>query len=116
MEPKPGQRLEEVVYYCEERKKHFKRKVLIEDDLELRRKLCGTVLLLKVAWNGHKYLMLKTVNGKAARFIGSGSKSLPAYLYGVEHASSKRAPENLWNLTREAYGIEREAEESHEAA
>lgn len=106
MDLKQGQRLEDIVYYCDARKKCFKRKAIIHDELELRRKLCGTVLMLKVAWNGHKYLMLKSVNGQAARFVGKGSKSLPAYLYGAEHGSTRRATENLWDLTREAYGIE----------
>lgn len=103
-----GHRLEEITYYCEERKKPFKRKVVINDELEIRRKLCGTVLVLKVAWNGHKYLMLKSVNGQAARLVGTGSKSLPAYLYGSEHASARRTTENLWDLTRESYGIKLE--------
>lgn len=105
MELKPGQRLEEIVYYCEERKKCFKRKAIIDDELEIRRKLCGTVLMLKVAWNDHKFLMLKTVNGQAARLVGTGSKSLPAFLYGIEHVSARRTTENLWDLTRESYGI-----------
>jgi hypothetical protein len=105
MELKPGHRLEEIVYYCEERKQLFKRKAVIDDELEIRRKLCGTVLILKVAWNGHKNLMVKTINGQAARFVGTGSKSLPAYLHGTEHTSARRTTENLWDLTREAYGI-----------
>lgn len=105
MELKPGQRLEEVVYYCDERKKHFKRKAVIDDDIEIRRKLCGTVLVLRTAWNGHKNLMLKTINGKQARFVGSGSMSLPAFLFGAEHSSARRTTENLWDLTRESYGI-----------
>ena len=102
---KPGHRFEDIVYYCDERKKHFKRKAIVDDELEIRRKLCGTVLMLKTAFNGRKYLMLKSVNGKAARFVGAGSKSMPAFLHGVEHTSAHRVTENLWDLTREAYGI-----------
>ena len=110
-ELKLGRRLEDIVYYCEERKKCFKRKALIDDELEIRRKLFGTVLLLKIAFNGHKYVMLKTVNSIAARFVGTGSKSLPAFLHGAEHMSARRTTENLWDFTREAYGIEPAAEE-----
>lgn len=102
---KQGQRLEDIVYFCDERKQLFKRKVIINDELELRRKLCGVVLLLKLAWNGHKYLLLRSVDGRSPRFIGTGSKSVPGYLYGPEYASAKRTTENIWDLSREAYGI-----------
>lgn len=103
--PKLGQRLEPIVYWCDERKKRYKRNALIDDDLELRRKLCGVELILKTAHNGHKYVMVKSINGVGARHVGSGSKSLPGFLFGSEFTSSKRKTDELWDFTREAYGI-----------
>lgn len=106
MTPKAGQRLEEVVYYCDERKKHFKRVMLVDDDLEVRRQLSGTVLTLKTSYNGHKQLLVKSVQGKSPRYIGIGTKSLPALLFGNEHLHARRDPKKpIWDLTREAYQI-----------
>lgn len=104
MTPKEGQRLESIVYYCDVRRRMFKRDALINDELEIRRQLNGTVLLLKTAYNGSKQLLLKSIQGKSPRFVDSGSKSLPAYLFGQEWLHARRAPDKeLWDLTREAY-------------
>jgi hypothetical protein len=111
--PKEGQRLEPIVYYCNIRKKKFKRNVLIDDDFETRRALCGVEFILK-AMDGNNvkivegtdmYLLVKSINGKAT---GHGeTKSVAALLFGKQHARARRLdPTNPWDLTREAYGLQ----------
>lgn len=104
MTPTEGQRLEPIIYYCDVRRRLFKRDALIDDELNVRRQLNGTVLLLKTAYNGHKQLLIKSIQGKSPRFVESGSKSLPAYLFGPEWLHARRVPgKDLWDLTKSAY-------------
>ena len=113
--PGPGQRLEPIIYYCNIRKQRFKRHILIDDELEIRRALCGVEFILK-ALGGNEvkvlewdkmYLLVKSINGKAVRSEGVSS-SVAALLFGAEHARAKRVDTaKLWDFTRAAYGIEK---------
>lgn len=111
---KAGQRLEPIVYYCNIRKGRFKRMVVINDELEIRRALCGVEFIRKALGGNdvktldNTYLLVKSINGRAT---GHGTtSSLTALLFGPEHARARRLdPSNLWDFTREAYSIEKKS-------
>lgn len=100
-------RQEPIIYYCDVRKSKFKRNALIDDELEIRRALCGVEFMTRTAPDGTKYLLVKSVRGFQTGPATGYSSSIPALLFGSEHARVRKKVENLWDFTRAAYGIEK---------
>lgn len=99
----------EVTYYCGERKKHFKRKVLVDDDLAIKRKLSGAILATitmkdPTAPDGkRKSLLMRKADGHFVATSGAPS-SVPEYLFGPEYNRAQRYDTtNLWDLRKSAF-------------
>jgi hypothetical protein len=98
-----------ITYYCGERRKHFVRTVTVDDDLEVMRKLNGSILATitmsdeRAADGKRKALMMRKVNGQFVAVSGQPT-SVPEFLFGPTYLRAKRTdPSNLWDLRREAF-------------
>lgn len=90
-------------YYCGERKKFFERKVLIDDDIEIKRKVMAAQFVTLTMGGGRKALMVQKIDGKFIATSGE-SASVPVYLFGEEYKRAVRTdPTNLWDFRKEAF-------------
>jgi len=93
----------DIVYYCDVRKKHFKRKALIDDSLEVERQLCNVVFMTRTFETGHKGVLVKSVMGKKTGTRTGFSASVPGLLFGKEYERARRKTDDPWNFTKEAF-------------
>jgi hypothetical protein len=92
----------DIVYRCHKRKALFKRKVVIDDDLEIKRALSVAVFETREK-AGIIQLVVKSIKGFTTKSAGI-CQSVPVYLFGESfNHVNRRDTSLLWNLSRSAY-------------
>jgi hypothetical protein len=96
-----------ITYYCGKRKKYFTRNALIDDTIEMKRKLNGcifTTIVPALSSKDCKYgLIILKLNGHFIAQSGDGA-SVPAYLFGREYFRARRFDTStLWDFRKAAF-------------